>query len=455
MQNSSGQSDEKFQKMTQTPIPSLIIRLGLPTIASMLITSIYNMTDTYFVGTLGKSASGAIGVVFSLMAIFQAFGFMFGHGSGSIISRQLGQHNHESASRFASTGFFLSLAVGVVIGIAGLCFQTPLMYFLGSTDTILPYARDYAFYILLAGPFFTGSCVLNNILRYEGMSFYAMLGLVSGAILNMLLDPLFILALGMGTAGAGISTALSQVISFGILLSVFLSGRTDSRLRFRSITNQFHDVWLIVSTGFPSLIRQGLGSLSALLLNHQAGIYGDAAVAAMSIVGRISQFVFSVNVGIGQGFQPVASFNYGAKRYSRVRSGFWFATFLSELLLALLSLGCLLFSAPLVQLFQSDAGVVEIGIPALRFQCIACLFLPFTTCGNMMFQSVGHSGKASLLATLRNGIFFIPLILLLPMAWGLSGVQLAQPVSDVLSFLVTLPMVLQFLRALPKQDLPA
>ena len=446
------QHDEKYLKMTQTPIPKLIMQLGLPTIASMLITSIYNMTDTYFVGTLGKSASGAIGIVFSLMAILQAFGFMFGHGAGSIISRRLGQHDRESASRFASTGFFLALAVGGIIGIAGLCFQTPFMYLLGSTDTILPYALDYSFCILLAAPFYTGSCVLNNILRYEGMAFYAMLGLVSGAVLNMILDPLCILVLHMGTMGAGVSTALSQIISFSILVSVFLRGKTDSKLHLRSFTKSWRDIWLIISTGIPSLIRQGLGSISVLLLNHQAGIYGDAAVAAMSIVGRISQFIFSVNIGIGQGFQPVASFNYGARRYNRVRSGFWFAVLFSEATLLLMAMACLLFAPSLVSLFQKDAGVVEIGIPALRYQCISCLLLPISACGNMMFQSVGCSGKASLLASLRNGLFYIPLILLLPMALGLTGVQLAQPFSDVLTFSVTLPLSLQFLRRLARMD---
>ena len=444
--------EEKFRRMTETPVPTLIVQLGLPTIASMLITSIYNMTDTFFVGTLGKSASGAIGVVFSLMAILQAFGFMFGHGSGSILARKLGQQDPSSASRFASTGFFLALFTGTVIGILGLCFLTPFMYFLGSTDTILPYARDYATFILLAAPFFTGSCVLNNILRYEGMSFFAMIGLVSGGILNMLLDPVLILALDMGTAGAGLATALSQLCSFCILLFMFLSGKTACRLQVRNVSRRWPDVWAIVTTGFPSLVRQGLGSLSGLLLNHQAGIYGDAAVAAMSIVGRISQFIFSANIGIGQGFQPVASFNYGAKKYSRVRTGFWTATWFSEAVLGVLTICCVMFSGPLVRLFQSDLTVVEIGIPALRFQAIGCLFLPLTTCGNMMFQSVGISGKASLLSTLRNGLFFIPLILVLPAVFGLSGVQLAQPISDILAFTVSAPLVLKFLKQLPKQD---
>lgn len=282
-----GQETAQYDKMTKTPVPNLIIRLGIPTVVSMLITSIYNTADTYFVSRLGTSASGAVGVVFSLMAVLQAFGFMFGHGAGSIISRKLGKKDTESASRFASTSFFLSIAAGAVIGVCGIVFLTPFMRLLGSTETILPYARQYGFYILLAGPFMTGSCVLNNILRYEGRAAYAMVGLTTGGILNMAGDPVLMFGLNMGVAGAGLSTAISQMISFLILLAMFLTGKTDSKLSVRLITKDIHDVARIVATGFPSLIRQGMGSISTLLLNHQAAVYGDAAVAAMSIVNRI------------------------------------------------------------------------------------------------------------------------------------------------------------------------
>ena len=445
-------SEETYHRMIHTPIPKLIVQLGLPTIASMLISSIYNMADTYFVGTLGKSASGAIGVVFSLMAILQAFGFLYGHGSGSLLSRKLGQQDITSASKYGSTGFFLALATGIIIGVLGLAFLTPLMYLLGTTDTILPHARQYAFFILLGAPFFVGSCVLNNILRYEGMSLFAMIGLVSGGLLNILLDPLFILVFHMGTAGAGLATALSQCVSFSILLFMFLSKKTACRLHIRNFTRNIRDIGKIITTGLPSLIRQGLGGFSGMLLNHQAGIYGDAAVAAMSIVNRISQFIFSVNIGIGQGFQPVASFNFGAKKYSRVKQGFWFATLFSEALLGITSVICLFFAEPLVQLFQHDPSVVTIGIPALRLQSVACLFLPFFSCGNMMFQSTGQSGRASLLAMLRNGVWFIPLIIVLPALFGLNGVISAQPISDLLSFLVATPLVMHFLRHLPQDQ---
>ena len=455
MQRTAMTGEEKFRQMTMTPIPKLILHLGIPTIASMLITNVYNMTDTYFVGQLGKSASGAIGIVYSLMAIFQAFGFMFGHGAGSNISRRLGQHDTHSASRYASTGFFLSLALGLIIGAVGLLFLTPLMYLLGSTDTILPYARDYGISILLAGPLFTGSCVLNNILRYEGMSFQAMIGLVSGGILNMVMDPIFIFVFHMGTAGAGISTALSQAASFFILLYMFLAGKTESKLSLRYFTRKMSDVWLIVATGLPSLLRQGLTSLSGLVLNHQAAVYGDAAVAAMSIVNRISGFIFSLGLGMGQGYQPVAAFNYGAGRYSRVRKGFWFTALAGEVLLGIAAVGCFLFAQPMIALFQSDAEVVAMGTPALLYQSIACLFLPLSVCANMMFQSVGCAGRASLLSSMRSGLFFLPLIAVLPGFLGLLGIQIAQPVSDILSFALSMPLALQFMHSLPKDRLAA
>lgn len=438
---------QKYQRMTETPVPRLVISLGLPTIASMLITSIYNMADTYFVGSLGKSASGAIGIVFSLMSILQAVGFTWGQGSASMISHRLGQHDTQSATVLATAGFWLSFATGALIGILGLIFLEPLMYLLSSTKTIFPYARDYARWILLAAPFFTSSCVLNNILRYEGMSFYAMIGLMLGGVLNIILDPILILGFHMGTGGAGLATAASQVVSFFILLYMFLSGRTQSKiLRPQKL---FGQAFPILKIGFPSLLRQGLGSISTTILNAQAGIYGDAAVAAMSIVGRIVNFIFSVGIGIGQGFQPVAAFNYGARKYSRVKKSFWFTAFAGEILIGTLAVFCFLLAAPLCEVFQPDPQVVEIAVPALRIGCIGCLSLPFSTSGNMLFQSTGLAGRSAILSALRSGLCFIPLVAILPRFIGLPGIQIAQPLSDLVCFLVSIPIVLHFLRHLP------
>jgi len=446
-------SEEKYIRLTQTPIPKLIISLGLPTIASMLITSIYNMADTYFVGTLGKSASAAIGVVFSLMAVLQAVGFTFGQGSGANISQKLGQKNHEAAIKIASVGFWSAFLTGSIIGIIGLIFLEPLVYLLGSTETIMPYAKDYARFILIASPFFTSSCLLNNILRYEGMSIYSMVGLGLGGILNMILDPIFIQVFHMGTAGAGLATCISQITSFSILLYMFISGKTESKIRFHVFLRNLPVLKTIITTGFPALLRQGLGSLSGLFLNHQAAVYGDAAVAAMSIVNRITQFVFSVGVGIGQGFQPVAAFNYGAKKYSRVKKGFWFTFLAGEILLGVLAVVCFFFAPQLAVLFQPDETVVPIAIPAIRYHCIGCLFLPFSTSGNMMFQSTGQAGKSAILSALRSGLCFIPLVLILPIFMELTGIQISQPIADIITFTVSLPMVIRFLKHLSKDEL--
>ena len=333
MQTTQLSQSAQFDKMTKTPIPKLVIQLGIPTTISMLVTNIYNMADTWFVGRVGISASGAVGIVFGLMAIIQAFGFMFGHGAGSIISRRLGAKDVASASRFATTSFFCSFAAGLCITAGGLLFMDPLLRLLGSTDTILPYARQYALFILLAAPFMASSCVLNNILRYEGQAAFAMVGLTSGGILNIFGDWILMEGFHLGVLGAGISTGVSQLISFGLLFYMFLAGHTQSKIAPRNMTRDVREVLLICRTGLPSLLRQGLGSVSTMMLNGQARLYGDAAVAAMSIVNRIAQFIFSFGLGIGQGFQPVSAFNYGARRYSRVKQAFLFTFLVSEVLL--------------------------------------------------------------------------------------------------------------------------
>lgn len=443
---------QQYKKMTETPVPRLIITLGIPTTISMLVTNIYNMADTYFVGKIGTSASGAVGIVFGLMAIIQAFGFMFGHGAGSIISRRLGARDVKSASRFASTSFASSLVVGVVIMVLGFLFLNPLMRLLGSTDTILPYARTYASFILLAAPFMASSCVMNNILRYEGRAALAMVGLTSGGILNIFGDWLLMDGFGLGVMGAGLSTAVSQIISFCILLFMFLSGKTESKFALKWVTKDLGDVVMICKTGLPSLMRQGLTSVSTMVLNGQAAIYGDAAVAAMSIVNRICSFIFSVALGIGQGFQPVSAFNYGAKKYGRVRQGFCFTLGLSEVLLGTIAVVGMIYSSHFVAFFRNDPKVITIGNFALSVQLAALFFQPLTVCSNMLFQSVGKNGTATFLAMLRSGLCFIPVIVLLSRVLGLTGVEISQTVADVLAFFISLPFTLRFLGELKRKE---
>lgn len=443
-------SAEYYRKMTETPVSKLIISLGIPTTISMLITSIYNMADTYFVGKIGTSASGAVGVMFGLMAIIQAFGFMFGHGAGSIIARKLGQKKLEHATVTASTSFFCSLAAGAGILVLGLLFLDPLMRLLGSTETILPYARNYGRFILLAAPIMASSCVLNNILRYEGRALFAMIGLTSGGLLNIFGDWLLMRQCGMGVEGAGISTAVSQCVSFVLLLYMFLSGRTQTKISWRKVSREKEEIGNIIKTGFPSMMRQGLNSVSTMVLNGYAGLYGgDAAVSAMSIVNRICFFVFAVGLGLGQGFQPVCAFNYGAKKYSRVKKSFWFTTMTGEVALGALAILGMFLSSHLIGFFRDDSQVIEIGTMALRIQLISLFFIPLAVCGNMMFQSVGSNGRATFLSALRSGLCFIPVIVILSWLLGLLGVEAAQTVSDVITFLITLPFALVFFRNMP------
>ena len=443
----------QYEKMTSWPIPKLVITLGIPTTISMLVTNIYNMADTYFVSELGNSASGAVGVVLGLMAIIQAFGFMFGHGAGSIIARKLGQKDAHSASVFASLSILACLCVGTVIGVLGLIFINPLMGLLGSTETILPYAKSYGIYILIVSPFTMTSFALNNILRYEGKAFFAMIGLTIGGVLNMICDPILIFGLDMGIAGAGLSTAFSQVISFLILFSMFFRGKTLSKLKFKYAKENPKGIFEIMATGFPSLCRQGLNSISTMLLNNLAGgVGGDVAVAAISIVNRITFFIFAVGLGIGQGFQPVASFNYGAKIYSRVKKAFYFTFGAGELLLGVFVIIGMLFSNHLIGIFRNDPSVIAIGTLSLKLQLFALFFHPLTICSNMLFQSIGENKKATFLSMLRSGLLFIPILLLMTKFFGLFGVQSAQAITDVLAFFISAPLVLSFLKKLPKDQ---
>ena len=455
MQEAASRETKQYEKMTQTPIPKLVIQLGIPTTISMLVTSVYNMADTFFVGKDGTSASGAIGVVFGLMAIIQAFGFMYGQGAGSVSSRALGSKDVERASRYSSTGFFAALFTGILIMILGLIFINPLMRLLGSTDTILPYARTYAVFILLAAPFMCASCVLNNVLRFEGQALFAMIGLASGGLLNIFGDWLLMSRFRMGVMGAGISTAVSQAISFTLLLTMFLRGKTSAKLSLHNVTRNIQDLLLICKTGFPSLVRQGLTSVSTMLLNDCAGNFGDPAVAAMSIVNRICFFTFATALGIGQGFQPVCAFNYGAGKFDRVKKAFFFTLAVGEVFLGTVALIGLQFTEPLIAVFQKDPEVIEIGVVALSAQFMGQLFQPLAVCANMLFQSVGKTGMATLLSMLRSGLFFVPVLLILSALFELAGVQYAQAIADVLTSIVALPFVIHFLGVLKKKEAEA
>ncbi|NLZ54969.1 MAG: MATE family efflux transporter [Thermoanaerobacteraceae bacterium] len=444
--------DEKFQMMTQTPVERLIFTLAVPTITSMLITSIYNMADTFFVSKISTSASGAVGVAFSLMAIIQAIGFTLGMGSGNYISRLLGQKNRKHAAKVAATGFFTALFLGAVLATIGLIFLDPLVYALGATLTIAPHAKDYIKFILVGAPFMTASFVLNNILRFQGSAFYAMIGIGIGGLINIILDPIFIFSLNLGTAGAALATIISQFISFCILYHNSAKGG-NIKIKFSNFTPKWEIYKQILKGGFPSFCRQSLGSVAMICMNFSAGVYGDAAVAAMAIVTRVFQFAISFLIGFGQGFQPVCGFNYGAKRYDRVLKAFWFCVKVSAVFLATMAAIGFMFSAKIISAFRKeDLDVIAIGTRAFKFYCIAFPLSSWVVMTNMLLQTIGKAVGATTIAMSRQGLFFLPAILILPRKIGLLGVQISQPIADICSFLIALPIGLSVIKELNLQQ---
>ena len=443
--------DEKLIQMTQTPVAPLICSLSVPTIISMLITSIYNMADTFFVGRIGTSATGAVGVAFSLMTIIQAIGFAFGHGSGNYVSRLLGAKNREYAEKVASTGFFSALIFSSCLAVLGLIFLNPLVHLLGATDTIFPYAKSYMRYILIGMPFMATSLVLNNQLRFQGNAMFAMVGIGFGGLLNMVLDPLFIFSLNMGVGGAALATIFSQLVSFCIL--VVMAGKGSGiPVRIRNFAPSKEMYLQMVRGGIPSLFRQGFGSVATAALNHCAGPYGDAAIAAMSVVTRVMMFAQSVLIGFGQGFQPVCGFNYGAQRYDRVLQAFWFCEKVAIALLAITSIAGIVLAPWVIAIFRDDPEVVALGVRALRWQCGTLIFSAWIVPVSMMLQTIGKSRPASILAIARQGLFFVPAVIFLTWMFGLTGLIISQPVADIISFAIGVPMGLSTLQEMKQQE---
>ena len=441
---------EKVEYMLNEPVPHLVCEMAVPTIISMLVTSFYNMADTFFVGRINTQATAAVGVVFSVMAFIQACGFFFGHGSGNYISRKLGAGEFEDANKMAATGFVCAFLTGIIAGILGLAFLDPLARVLGSTPTILPYTKDYLGIILLGTPFMMSSLVLNNQLRFQGSASYAMVGIVTGAVLNIGLDPFLIFVCDMGVAGAALATIISQTVSFFLLVLMSRKGG-NIRIRLRNFSPKWHYFKEIFRGGFPSLCRQGLGSIAQICMNRAAGFYGgefgDAAIAAMSIVNRITMFANSALIGFGQGFQPVCGMNYGGKKYGRVREAFWFCVKYALVFLVVVSVIGFAFAEPIVTLFRKgDADVIRIGTLAMRLQCLVFPLNAWIVMSNMMLQSIGKAFKASVVAAARQGLFFLPFIWILPRIFGLLGVQMCQTWSDACSFLLAVPLSISVLR---------
>lgn len=438
---------DNFKFLTTAPESKVILTMALPTIVSMLVTSIYNIVDTFYVGQISTQATAAVGVAFPIMSIIQAIGFFFGQGSGTFISRSLGARQPREAGQMAATAFFQSLAFGTLLAILGWTFLEPLCILLGSTPTILEDTKSFLGLILIGAPFITASMTLNNQLRFQGNAALAMIGVVSGAVLDVILVPIFAFGLGMGVGGAAVGTVIGQFIGFVLLLAMTFRGG-NIRIVIENFTPSRHILLEIFKGGTPSLSRQGLASLATLLLNVAAGAYGDAAIAGMSIVSRISFVVFSIIIGLGQGFQPLCGFCYGAGLYKRVRRGYWFCVKSGIAFLLLVCIPGFIFAGDIVDLLRHDSEVVAVGMTALRWQILTYPLACIITISNMTLQTSGRSLAANLVAALRNGIFFIPLILLLPHLMGLKGVEVCQSIADVLSVSICIPVMFKYFQSL-------
>lgn len=438
-------SDSQYKRMMETPIPRLITSLAIPTVLSSLITVIYNTVDTYFVSQIDKSASAAVGVVFSIMSIIQALGFGLGVGAGSLISRKLGAKENDAANVYASSAFAASVLVGTVIAVVGLSFLKPILVFLGCTDLMLPHAIPYARFILIAAPLNCATFVLNTTLRSEGMSLLSMIGITTGGVLNMILDPILINGFGLGTGGAAIATMISQIVSFSILFVIFLCGKSIVKINFASISRRFEDYKAIVTTGIPTIFRQGLASVASAALNIQAIEYGlEATGAAITIANKVYTLVRNIIIGLGQGFQPAAGYNYGAGNKKRTWECFTFSVKVGTAICVVFAAFSAIFAEQIMWFFSDDAEVVAIGTQTLYFLCICIPFMSFSTYVNQLYQGLGFKAIATLLASCRQGIFFLPTVLLLPFVLDRVGVQAAQPIADMCTFFFSIPFIIHF-----------
>jgi len=428
--------------MLKTPVSRLVPQMALPSIAAMLVTSAYHLADTFFVSKLGTYATGAVGVNSSIDHLILMAGSFLAVGSSSYTSRLLGANKDEQAARVLSTSFFFALFTGFLVFLLGNIFQVPLLRALGSSDAILPYSRQYARYVLLAAPFMAANFVLNHCLRAEGNSFYSMVGMVFGAVLNCVLDPIFIFSFRWGVAGASLATAISKIVSFCILLAPYLRRRTLLRISPKLVRFVYGDVSEVIKTGSPSLFRLALSTIAAIILNNLAVSYGESALAAITVANRVTMFLVSACLGFGQGFQPVAGFSWGAGRYDRVEEAYRFSAWAAIIGIAIPSLLIAVFARPVMYLFTTeDLEMVNIGMFSLVIQCLAMPLHAWAIIINMLCVGIGRAKSALILSLSRQGICFYPILPVMLWLWGVKGLAAVQGMADMLTILLGLPII--------------
>lgn len=452
--------------MLNMPVPKLVPRMAVPTIVSMLVTSFYNMADTFFVSQLGDAATGAVGVNMSLQSLIMMFGMAIAVGANSYIARLLGAKQDEKAQTVLSTAFFTAFGIGLVLAVFGFIFMEPIVHLLGAKDpapylgvdqaqfemytALEGYAIDYASYMLIAAPIFTSQFVLNQCLRAEGNAFFSMIGLVSGAVLNIALDPLFIHVFDMGVAGAAIATAISQFVSFSILLSTYLRGKSLLKISIRKVRYTKEIVGEVTKMGSPGLLRSGLTTIATIITNNMASGFSVEALAAISVVNRIMMFVTSAILGYGQGYQPVAGFNWGAQRYDRVLDSMHFMQWTGTVIISVFALVVGIFATPIMKIFSSTPETIEVGAFSIILQCIAMPVHAWCIVANMTYAGLGRAMGAAVMSLSRQGIFFIPAVAVLPAIFGVYGLAAAQAIADILSFILALPLAIKVSRDLKR-----
>lgn len=443
----------RYQLMTTEKVPKLIISMAIPAIISQIVSSLYSLADTYFVSSIGTAATAAPGVAFPILLIIQAISLMFAVGAGSLASRQLGATENEEANKTVSTAFFLSVFIGTLLGIVCLILLKPIMVLCGATDTILPYACDYAFWIILATPFYSASFVLSYVIRQEGNVRLATIGTITGAIVNCILDPLFIYVFNWGIVGAAVATSLSQIVSFAIMFTHIIRGKCVLKLSWKYFSVKWNRLWEICKVGAPNLFQSALLVVGQIMLNNAAKAYGDAPLAGMNVVTKVANIIILSLNGFGQGFQPMCGYCYGAKLYERIKEGLWFTLKAGMTIIVVLSTISYILAPEIIGLFRAgDAEVIDVGSKIMRAHMVVMPFYTITVVANMMFLSCGEALKAAIVTLARNGIVFIPLILILPKLFYLNGVIWAQPLSDAITFIISSVLLVVELKTLSQKE---
>ena len=435
---------QREEMMLRGSLPKVISKMALPSIISFLITSIYNIADTYFVSDLGESAQAAISVNASLDQIIMMAGSMLAIGAASYISRLLGAKEKGKADKVLSTAFFMAIIFGAVVTVLGVSFMRPMVRLLGATDTCEQYAVDYATYVVLVAPFMAASFVMNQCLRAEGSAMLSMIGMGFGGVLNCFLDPIFIFGLHMGVVGASLATAISKLVSFSILVFPYLTRRSVLCLSVRKFRPSRDILTEVFTVGSSSMFRSGLAVISAIVLNNIAGGISDAVLAGVGVSTKVMMFPFGVILGFGTGFQPVAGFNWGAKQYGRVEESYRFASLTAIAGGLVMGLSLALFAPALVGLFakaDQSAEMITVGTLCIRLQCLALPIQGWVAVVNMLCAGLGDAKGALLLSTSRQGTCFLPIVYPMSRLWGANGVSAVQAAADLLSLLLAVPLI--------------